>query len=87
MEIKQFSDVYGHKEIIGHLQTAVRTGEVSHAYLFDGEGGSGKRTLAQIFAMLLFGGRRIFMRSVPSPAATAPPASRYREGITRISFS
>lgn len=53
MEIKQFSDVYGHKEIIGHLQTAVRTGEVSHAYLFDGEGGSGKRTLAQIFAMLL----------------------------------
>ena len=37
-----FSDVIGHQHLIEHLQSAITMGKVSHAYIFDGEKGSGK---------------------------------------------
>ena len=48
-----FKDVLGHKNIIEHLQSAISMGKVSHAYIFDGEKGSGKNFLADIFAATL----------------------------------
>ncbi|MCI5649571.1 MAG: DNA polymerase III subunit delta' [Fusicatenibacter sp.] len=48
-----FRDVVGHQEIIEHLQNAISMGKVSHAYLFGGESGSGKKLLATLFAMTL----------------------------------
>ncbi|RHV87984.1 DNA polymerase III subunit delta [Lachnospiraceae bacterium OF09-33XD] len=48
-----FDGVVGHEEIISHLQNAIRLGKVSHAYIFGGEHGSGKKLLASLFAMTL----------------------------------
>ncbi len=51
--MKSFYDIIGQSKIIEHLQTAIRAGQVSHAYIFNGEDGSGKKTLARIFAQTL----------------------------------
>ena len=48
-----FKDILGHEEIIGHLQNAIQLNKISHAYIFDGEEGAGKKLLAQTFAQTL----------------------------------
>ncbi len=48
-----FRDIIGHEQIIANLQSAVRSDQVSHAYIFNGPDDSGKRMLAEAFAMLL----------------------------------
>ncbi|MBP3610046.1 MAG: DNA polymerase III subunit delta' [Lachnospiraceae bacterium] len=49
----KFQDVIGQEQITGHLQNAIRMGKVSHAYILQGEAGSGKKLLAGIFAAAL----------------------------------
>lgn len=49
----KFQDVIGQEQITGHLQNAIRMGKVSHAYIIQGEAGSGKKLLAGIFAAAL----------------------------------
>lgn len=48
-----FDGIVGHDEIIEHLQNSIRLGKVSHAYIFGGENGSGKKLIASLFAMTL----------------------------------
>ncbi len=48
-----FKDVVGHKNIIKYIESAVSADAVSHAYILNGERGSGKRMLANLFAMSL----------------------------------
>lgn len=48
-----FCDIIGHEQIIGHLQSAIAADKVSHAYIFNGPEYSGKRMLAEAFAMAL----------------------------------
>ncbi|MGN1377154.1 MAG: DNA polymerase III subunit delta' [Dorea sp.] len=48
-----FKDVVGHKDIIQYIRNAVTSGQVSHAYIMNGERGSGKKLLASLFAMTL----------------------------------
>lgn len=48
-----FKDVVGHKNIIQYISSAVTSGKVSHAYILNGERGSGKKLLAKLFAMSL----------------------------------
>ena len=48
-----FRDIIGHRQEVTHLEQAVRTGKVSHAYIFNGEKGTGKRSLADAFAATL----------------------------------
>lgn len=48
-----FDGIVGHDEIIEHLQNSIRLGKVSHAYIFGGESGSGKKLIANLFAMTL----------------------------------
>ncbi|MDR2045248.1 MAG: DNA polymerase III subunit delta' [Clostridium sp.] len=48
-----FKDLVGQEQIKEHLRNALSGGKVSHAYLIDGEKGSGKEFLAKIFAMAL----------------------------------
>lgn len=49
----QFSTLLGQKDLKIHLQNAIRNDTVSHAYLFTGEAGMGKRTVARLFAQTL----------------------------------
>ncbi|MDD2981623.1 MAG: DNA polymerase III subunit delta, partial [Hespellia sp.] len=48
-----FKDVVGHNDIIHYIQNAVTEDKVSHAYILNGEKGSGKKLLANLFAMSL----------------------------------
>lgn len=49
----KFQDIIGQEQITEHLQNAIRMGKVSHAYILQGEAGSGKKMLADIFATTL----------------------------------
>ena len=48
-----FKDVIGHNEIIEYIQNAVKMDKVSHAYIMNGQKGSGKKMLADLFARTL----------------------------------
>ena len=48
-----FQDIIGQEQIREHLQKAVSTGKVSHAYIISGEKSSGKEFIARVFAMAL----------------------------------
>ena len=48
-----FKDIIGQDQIKEHLQNALDTGKVSHAYIIHGEKSSGKECIARVFAMAL----------------------------------
>lgn len=48
-----FQDIIGQEQIKEHLQNAIETDKVSHAYIIGGERSSGKEFVAKIFAMTL----------------------------------
>ena len=48
-----FSDVVGQKQVSDTLSRAIREGKVAHAYLFAGPRGTGKTSMAKIFARAL----------------------------------
>lgn len=48
-----FEDIIGQEQIKEHFQNAVKTGNVSHAYLINGELRSGKEFVARVFAQAL----------------------------------
>jgi len=49
----KFDEIIGQEHIVTHLVNSMRTGNVSHAYLIQGEKGSGKSSIAELFAMAL----------------------------------
>lgn len=48
-----FSEIVGHEQIKEHLQTAIRDKKPFHAYIFQGDVGVGKETMAKTFAAAL----------------------------------
>lgn len=48
-----FHDIVGQEQIKEHLQNALAMGKISHAYIINGEKGSGKEFIAKVFAMAL----------------------------------
>lgn len=48
-----FREIIGHAQVIEHLQNAMKLNKVSHAYILNGEKGSGKKMLASVFAQAL----------------------------------
>ena len=48
-----FKDVVGRKDLVSYIQKAVTQNQISHAYILNGERGSGKKMFAQLFAMTL----------------------------------
>ena len=51
--MESFKDVVGHKDILKYISSAVENNRVSHAYILNGERGSGKKMLANLFATTL----------------------------------
>ncbi len=49
----KFQDIVGLPHVKGYLQKAIELNRVSHGYIFSGEAGSGKKTLAEAFAATL----------------------------------
>src|SRR5574344_2693303 len=50
---KTFAEVVGQKPIVKTLQNALADGKIAHAYLFCGPRGTGKTTMARLFAKAL----------------------------------
>jgi DNA polymerase-3 subunit gamma/tau len=50
---KEFAEVVGQDHIVSVLKQAAATGKIAHAYLFSGTRGTGKTTVARIFAEAL----------------------------------
>ena len=48
-----FTDIIGQEQLKEHLQNAIKTGKVSHAYVINGEKCAGKEFIAKVFAMAL----------------------------------
>ena len=48
-----FQDIIGQEQIKEHLQNALSTKKISHAYIINGEKSSGKEFVAKVFAMAL----------------------------------
>lgn len=48
-----FKDIIGQEQVKEHFQTAIRTGNISHAYILNGETGSGRHMLADAFTKSL----------------------------------
>lgn len=51
--MQEFGQIIGHESIIQHLQNAIASHKVSHAYILHGEEGIGKKLLATTFAKTL----------------------------------
>jgi len=49
-ERMNYDDIVGHKTEVESLQRAIKNDHISHFYLFEGEKGIGKKTLAKVFA-------------------------------------
>lgn len=49
----EFKDIVGQEQIKEHLQGALSSGKISHAYIINGEKSSGKEFIAKVFAMAL----------------------------------
>lgn len=48
-----FNDIIGQEQIKEHFETAIQTGNISHAYILQGERCAGKEFIAKIFATAL----------------------------------
>lgn len=48
-----FKDIYGQEQMKEHMQNALTSGKISHAYIINGEKSSGKEFIAKIFATAL----------------------------------
>ena len=48
-----FRDIVGQEQIKEHLQNALESGKISHAYIINGEKSSGKEFIAKVFSMAL----------------------------------
>ena len=81
-----FQDIVGHEQIIRHLKNAIFKDQVSHAYILDGPDHSGKRMIAEAFAMALQCGtvRRVISREEEPQQATlfGLPADGGRGGVS-----
>ena len=49
----RFTDIIGQEQIKEHLQNAISSRKISHAYIINGEKSSGKEYIARVFAMTL----------------------------------
>lgn len=77
-----FADVLGHEQTIAHMKKAIELGKVSHAYIINGEKGSGKKLLAGIFAQTLQcekKGRNLVCSAV-LPSGTQHESAGYHPG-------
>ncbi len=48
-----FNDIIGQEKVISHFRGAIKLNKVSHAYILNGEAGTGKKMMARAFSMTM----------------------------------
>lgn len=76
-----YDRIIGHENIIAQLKNAITNNKVNHAYIFDGDDGSGKRWLPRPLPRLFF-----VKREVPKAAESVISVSRQNPGTTPTSY-
>ena len=71
----QFDDVKGQDHIVQTLKNQITSGRIGHAYLFCGTRGTGKTTIAKIFA------KAVNCEHPEAPAMNARPAKPSRREV------
>jgi DNA polymerase-3 subunit delta' len=71
-----FSEIMGHDEIKEHLQMAIRADKPFHAYIFQGEVGCGKETMAKTFAA----GLQCMAEQADRPCGECPSCKQVESG-------
>lgn len=75
--MNRFADIVGQDEIRDHLQDAIKSGRISHAYILDGPKDAGKHFIADIFASAVqCTDRRMDDRGMPEPCGVCDSCIR-----------
>ena len=81
-----FKGLFGNERLKEHLGGAIACGAASHAYIFEGPAGTGKRTLAKLAAAALSCENRSDP-SYPLPCGVCPVCKRILKGISSDVFT
>ena len=73
-----FADVLGHEQTIAHMKKAIELGKVSHAYIINGEKGSGKKLLCSDTSVSGKGNGAMYALSVLPSGAVHESAGYYQ---------
>jgi DNA polymerase-3 subunit gamma/tau len=75
---QRFDDVVGQNHVVKTLQNAIAGGRIAHAFLFAGQRGIGKTSIARILARAL----NCEQGPTPTPCGTCPSCREITEGST-----
>lgn len=70
-----FNSIVGHEKPIGNLRNAIKNKKISHSYIFEGEKGLGKMTVAKVFAKTL-----LCIEDLDKPCNTCISCRKFDEG-------
>ncbi|MBR6050869.1 MAG: hypothetical protein IKP68_06670, partial [Clostridia bacterium] len=89
--MNRFSGIFGNKENIAMFSSLIEAGKLSHAYLFAGAEGSGKKTLAFAVAAALASKisdentvRRVMDGYCPDVLLVNPPDDKKTTGVDTV---
>ncbi|HVU80272.1 MAG TPA: DNA polymerase III subunit gamma/tau [Candidatus Paceibacterota bacterium] len=82
-----FGDVRGQEEVVSVLEAALKKGDIAHAYLFSGGRGTGKTSMARIFARALGTADEDIYEMDAASNRQVDDARALREGVATLPFS
>ncbi len=83
---QSFEEVFGDQEIVEVLEAAIKNNKLAHAYLFAGSRGTGKTTMARLFARALGTSEKDIYEIDAASNRQVEDARELREGVSTLPF-